>query len=187
MFSMYFGGEKMNSSKTTQALVEAGVMIALAVGLSFIKVWQMPLGGSVTAGSMIPILVYAYRWGPKNGLLAGIVYGTLQFILGPKWSLHPISVLFDYSIAFAWLGLAGIFGKGIVKSILGITLGITLRFASHVLSGVVVFAEYAPADTTPLIHSIMYNGAYLLPELIISIVIMVMLFKPLAKANILEM
>ncbi len=177
----------MNIRKsTTLALVEAGVMIALAYALSLVKVYQMPLGGSVTAGSMIPLLVYAYRWGPKNGVFAGLVYGTLQFILGPKWSFHPISILFDYSIAFAWLGLAGVFGKGLVKSLMGVTLALTLRFLSHVLSGVVVFASWAPEDSTPLMHSILYNGTYLLPELIISAVLMVLLINPLAKAEILD-
>jgi thiamine transporter len=160
-------------------------MIALAYLLSLIKLWQMPQGGSITAGSMIPILVFAYRWGPKNGVLAGLVYGTLQFILGPKWSFHPVSILFDYSIAFAWLGLVGIFGKGVVQSILGITLGVFLRFASHVLSGVVVFASYAPEGVSPIWYSITYNGPFLAVELAISIVIMVLLFKPLEKAKIL--
>ncbi len=177
----------MNIRKsTTLALVEAGVMIALAYALSLVKVWQMPLGGSVTAGSMIPLLVYAYRWGPKNGVFAGLVYGTLQFILGPKWSFHPISILFDYSIAFAWLGLAGVFGKGLVKSLMGVGLAVVLRFASHVLSGVVVFASYTPEGSTPLMHSILYNGTYLLPELIVSLMIMALLINPLTKAEILE-
>ena len=67
-------------------LVEAGVMIALAQVLSYVVIYQMPQGGSVTAGSMVPILLFAVRWGTAQGLLAGAVYGILQFILGPKWS-----------------------------------------------------------------------------------------------------
>lgn len=171
---------KMN----TKALVEAGVMIALAYALSFVKIATLPQGGSVTAGSMIPILIYAYRWGPKNGFFAGLVYGTLQFILGPKWSFHPISILFDYSIAFAWLGLAGIYGKGLVKGALGVTTAIGLRFVSHVISGVVVFASYAPEGTSPIIYSMIYNGSYLGVELIVSVLIFVMLYKPLQRAEI---
>ena len=90
-------------------LVEAGVMIALAQVLSYVVIYQMPQGGSVTAGSMVPILLFAVRWGTAQGLLAGAVYGILQFILGPKWSYHIISILFDYIVAFACLGLAGMF------------------------------------------------------------------------------
>jgi thiamine transporter len=174
----------MKNNKTLM-LVEAGVMIALAYALSLVKIYTLPQGGSVTAGSMIPIIVYAYRWGPKNGIFAGLVYGTIQFILGPKWSFHPVSILFDYSIAFAWLGLAGIFGKGFVKGVMGLTLGIFLRFASHVISGVVVFASYA-GDQNPWLYSIGYNGSYLAIELIISVAVFVLLFKPLEKAEILK-
>lgn len=170
----------------TRALVEAGVMIALAFVLSQIKVATLVNGGSVTAGSMIPIIIYAYRWGPKNGIVAGLVYGTIQFILGPKWSFHPVSILFDYSIAFAWLGLAGIFGKGLVKGFLGLTLGILLRFGSHVISGVVVFASYAPEGVNPWIYSMGYNASYMVWELLISLVIFALLFKPLAKAEIMQ-
>lgn len=170
----------------TRALVEAGVMIALAYALSMIKIMTLPQGGSVTAGSMIPLLIYAYRWGPKNGLFAGLVYGTIQFILGPKWSFHPISILFDYSIAFAWLGLAGVFGKGLVKGILGVILAIGLRFTSHVISGVVVFASYAPEGTSPWVYSAVYNGSYLGVELIISVLIFALLFKPLSNADIMS-
>lgn len=173
-------------NKKTQMLVEAGVMIGLAYVLSQIKIFTLLNGGSVTAGSMIPILIYAYRWGPKNGIFAGLVYGTIQFILGPKWSFHPVSVLFDYSIAFAWLGLAGVFGKGLVKGVMGVTLAIALRFASHVISGVVVFASYAPEGTNPWIYSMGYNASYLVWELVISVVIFVLLFKPLQKAAIME-
>lgn len=175
----------MNNKKTLM-LVEAGVMIALAYALSLVKIYTLPQGGSVTAGSMIPIIVYAYRWGPKNGIFAGLVYGTIQFILGPKWSFHPVSILFDYPIAFAWLGLAGVFGKGMVKGALGLTLGIFLRFASHVLSGVVVFASLTPEGSTPLIYSIVYNGSYLGIELLVSVAVFLLLFKPLEKASILQ-
>jgi|LGVE01.1.fsa_nt_gb thiamine transporter len=171
---------KMN----TKALVEAGVMIALAYALSFIKIATLPQGGSVTAGSMIPLLIYAYRWGPKNGLFAGLVYGTLQFILGPKWSFHPVSILFDYSIAFAWLGLAGVFGKGLVKGMMGVGLAIGLRFVSHVISGVVVFSSYAPEGTSPVLYSMIYNGSYLGVELIVSLMIFALLYKPLQRAEI---
>lgn len=171
---------KMN----VRALVEAGVMIALAYVLSLISIWKMPQGGSVTPGSMIPILIYAYRWGPKNGIFAGAVYGTIQFILGPKWSFHPISILFDYTIAFAWLGLAGAFGKSLVKGMMGVTLAIALRFASHVISGVFVFASYAPEGMNPWIYSSIYNGSYLGVELIISIVVFALLYKPLEKADV---
>lgn len=166
---------------STKMLVEAGVMIGLAQVLSYVKVFEAPYGGSVTAGSMIPIIFFALRWGAKPGLLAGTVYGILQFVLGPMYSFHPISILFDYVVAFGLLGLAGLFKKNILGAMLGVITAIFARFVCHVISGVIVFASYAPAGTSPWIYSIVYNGTYLLPELIISMVIIALLYKPLIK------
>ena len=174
-------------NKKVNMLVEGAMMIALAYVLSLVKVWQMPNGGSITAGSMIPILIFAFRWGGKKGILVGAVYGTLQFILGPKWSFHIVSILFDYVVAFAFLGIVGFFTKKddkLPKAMMGVTLGITLRFIAHVISGVVVFSMYAPESQSPLLYSMIYNGSYLLPELIISLIIFALLYKPLKHARI---
>ncbi|HQI17394.1 MAG TPA: energy-coupled thiamine transporter ThiT, partial [Bacillota bacterium] len=95
---------------STQMLAEAGVMIAAAQILSYVKIFEAPYGGSVTAGSMIPIIVFSLRWGVRYGLLAGTAYGILQFLLGGAiYSYHIISILFDYVVAFGLLGLAGSF------------------------------------------------------------------------------
>jgi thiamine transporter len=157
----------------TRMLVEAGVMIALAQVLSYVKLFEMPQGGSVTAGSMVPIFILAIRWGTSQGILAGMVYGVLQFILGEKYSFHIVSILFDYVVAFGCLGLAGVFRhKGKVGIMAGVFVGVLGRFICHVISGVVVFASYAPAGQSPWVYSIIYNGSFLLVELIISMVIM---------------
>ncbi|BEP28368.1 energy-coupled thiamine transporter ThiT [Helicovermis profundi] len=168
----------------TRMLVEAGIMIALAYVLSLVKVFQMPNGGSITAGSMIPILIFAIRWGTYPGVFTGLVYGIIQFILGPKWSFHPISILFDYVIAFGMLGLAGIFGAGFKKALAGISLAVLLRLICHVISGVIVWGSYAPEGQSPLMYSIIYNASYLVPELILSLVIFALLYRPLEKAKI---
>jgi len=162
-------------------LVEAGVMIALAQVLSYVKIFEAPYGGSVTAGSMVPILIYAVRWGLGPGLIAGVVYGALQFILGPKYSFHILSILLDYIAAFGLLGLAGLFRKDFKKIFLGVFLGIFGRFVSSVLSGVIIWASYAPEGTNPWIYSITYNGAYLLPELVISWILVGALFNALKR------
>lgn len=164
-------------NQNTRMLAEAGIMIAIAQILSYVSIFQMPAGGSVTPGSMIPIMIFAIRWGAKKGVLAGVVYGILQFILGSKWSFHPVSIIFDYPVAFGFIGLAGLFKKSISGISLGASLGITGRFLCHVLSGVVVFASWAPEGQHPLVYSIIYNGTFLLPELAISLLIVL----PLAR------
>lgn len=165
---------------STQMLTEAGVMIAAAQILSYIKVFEAPYGGSVTAGSMIPIIVFSLRWGVRYGLIAGTAYGILQFLLGGTiYSYHIVSILFDYVVAFGLLGLAGLFRGNIMSVFIGTCLGLAGRFVCHVISGVVVWASYAPEGMNPLFYSIVYNGSYLLPELIITLAIVGILYKPL--------
>lgn len=160
---------------STRALVEAGIMIALAQVLSYVRIFEFPFGGSVTAGSMVPILFFAIRWGVGPGIFAGAVYGLLQFLLGPKYSMHILSILLDYVLAFGLLGLAGLFKKTTKGIFLGVFAGILGRFVSTVLSGVIIWASYAPENMNPWIYSIGYNGAYLLAELVISFVFVMLL------------
>jgi len=159
----------------TKMLVEAGLMIAIAQVLSYIVLFESPQGGSITAGSMVPIIIFAIRWGTRPGLLAGAVYGILQFILGPKWSFHPVSLLLDYPVPFACLGLAGLWRENRWTIGLGIALGVFGRFICHLISGVVVFGSYAEGQN-PWIYSAVYNASYLVPELIISFVITMILY-----------
>ncbi|HLR34231.1 MAG TPA: energy-coupled thiamine transporter ThiT [Tissierellales bacterium] len=179
----------MNNKKwSVNMLAEGGVMIALSVLLSYIIVYQAPHGGSVTAGSMIPIMFFAMRWGVGPGVFVGAIYGVLHFILKPYF-YHPVQFLLDYPIAYGFLGMAGIAtikktkdmdGKDYFKVVFAVLLAIFGRMVSHLLSGIIFFAEYA-GDQNPWIYSIIYNGQYLLPEFIISSIILVLLWKPLSR------
>ncbi len=171
-------------------LAESGIMIALATILSMIKVYEAPFGGSVTAGSMIPIILIGIRWGTLPGILTGIVYGILQAVLEP-YIVHPVQFLLDYPIAFGLLGLSGIYRTitsirlenkkleyfGLIAGIFVAILG---RFLSHVLAGVVFFSENA-TDINSWLYSLGYNGSYLSLEFIISIITIVLLWKPIKR------
>ncbi|WFA09807.1 energy-coupled thiamine transporter ThiT [Tissierella sp. Yu-01] len=174
-------GKKFN----VRMLAEGGMMLALAVLLNTIKIYQAPNGGSVSAGSMIPILLYAIRWGIGPGLVVGSVYGLLDFIFNPYF-YHPLQFLLDYIFAYGILGIAGISytnenkENSMTKIVIGIIIGIGGRMLSHVLSGVIFFAEYA-GDQNPWIYSIIYNSTYLIPELIISVVVILLIWNPLKR------
>ena len=168
-------------------ITEGGMMIALAILLNSIKIYQAPNGGSISAGSMIPILIFSLKWGVGPGIIVGATYGILDFMLKPYF-YHPMQFILDYILAYGLLGLGGIGyiakynnkPKGYIGMIFGVCIAILGRMISHVLSGVIFFAEYA-GDQNPWIYSIVYNGTYLIPELIISLVVLMLIWKPLIR------
>lgn len=164
----------MNINKhmfSTKILAETVVFVSLATVLSYIKIFSLPQGGSITAASMVPILWLALRRGPKVGLFAATLYGVVQFALEP-YIFYPAQVLLDYPVAFGLLGLAGFFQK---RPYIGVSLGISGRFLAHFFSGIIFFASYAPEGMNPAVYSAIYNGGYLLVELVISIYVIYLL------------
>ncbi|MBE3589791.1 MAG: energy-coupled thiamine transporter ThiT [Firmicutes bacterium] len=176
------GGWSLNTKRglAVAVLAEAGVMVALAYVLSLIKIWHMPYGGAVTAGSMVPLVLLALRRGPWVGMAAGAVFGILDFFTEPYF-LTPVQWLLDYPVPFAALGVAGFFPG---RAVAGTVAGVFLRFVSHVVSGVVFWGSYAKDyHMTPLVYSIVYNGSYLLPDLVITAVLVALLLPRLAPVG----
>ncbi|HDJ21845.1 MAG TPA: energy-coupled thiamine transporter ThiT [Candidatus Bathyarchaeota archaeon] len=155
----------------TRVLAEMAVSIALATVLSYIKIFSMPYGGSVTLGSMVPILLVSFRRGPKVGVATGAIYGLVQMVLD-GWFYSPIGMALDYPIAFGVLGLAGVFKD---QPLIGVAIAMVGRFLSHFISGVAFFWMYAPEGMNPWVYSALYNGGYMLPELVISAVLVYLL------------
>jgi thiamine transporter len=138
----------------------------------------MPLGGSVTLVSMLPIIIIGLRHGPVWGLCSGLVYSLLQFFQQPYF-LTPFQFLLDYIFAFTALGLSGFFKGRKFGFYIGTVIGIGVRFICSFLSGAIFYGMYA-ADygfASPYTYSLAYNGGYLLPELIVTLVIGTILIK----------
>lgn len=133
----------MGQSKT-RMIAEAGVAIAIAQVLSFITLFHMPQGGSIKAASLVPLMIFAYRWGGTRGIWAGVVYGVLHFLLGFKSSIHYLSIILDYLVAYGAIGVCGYFKDNITGLVSGSIVAIALRWFASVTSGAVVFASYAP-------------------------------------------
>ena len=155
------------SRQAVQRLVELGIAIALVVVLSNVRIYKLPQGGSITAGSMVPIFYIALRWGARWGITAGILAGVVNYIFEPFF-VHPLQVLLDYPVAFGALGLAGLFQR---QRVVGIVIGGAGRWLAHFVSGIVYFAQYAPKGTSPAVYSAVYNGSYMLPEVVISVIL----------------
>ena len=183
------------SKKPVYKLTLSAIFVALATVLSLIKVVKMPLGGSVTLLSMLPIVMISVMLGLKWGFGSAFVYSLIQLILGIAldgllgWGLTPVmlvgTILLDYIVAFTILGIAGIFAKkGYAGICAGVALAIVLRFLSHFLSGVVIFKNLEQFEVfgsvftnRPVLYSLAYNGLYMLPELILTTVAAVILFR----------
>ena len=163
-----------SSEYDTKSLTYAAICVALSFALSYIKFFSMPQGGSVTFASLLPLALYSYMFGTRKGVIAGVVYGLLQFVQSPQF-YQPMQVLLDYPIAFGAIGLAGIgrkmkFLKGNVQAefVVGTAIAVLLRYVSHVLSGYYVFYTWA-GDQHPLVYSLVYN-TYTLVDLAIVLV-----------------
>jgi thiamine transporter len=160
----------------TKVLAEGTIFVALSVVLKDIlpPIYHLPQGGSVSAAGMVPLLWFSLRRGLRSGLEASTVYGLIHMALPGSYIVDPVQALLDYPIAFAALGLAGIFRK---YPLLGVGVGIFGRFLAHFASGVWFFSAYAPAGTHPMVYSAIYNGGYLIIELVISVIIIYLLVK----------
>ncbi len=154
----------MSNSLSTKVLAEVAILVALATVLSYIRFVVFPQGGSVTLASMVPLIILSYRRGWKVGTFACLVYGLIQFYQSP-WMLNWAQFILEYPVAFGVIGLAGLF-KG--NELIGAVVGLGLRFLAHTLAGVVFWSEYAPPGMSPILYSVIYNGTYMLPEIVIS-------------------
>ncbi len=169
--------------KTTKTLflAESGIMLSIATILSMVPIINLPYGGSVTAFSMLPIIIVAYRRGIKQGLFAALAFALLQMLLGlnnlsyatSEWAAVAI-IFLDYIAAFAFLGFAGIFRKHFETQAAGLVAGTVLvcllRYIAHVISGCTVWAGVSIPSADGLLFSLIYNATYMLPETLITVV-----------------
>lgn len=162
------------SAWSTRMLALGAICLALSSVLSMIKIFEAPFGGSITAVSMLPLILFAYAYGVGPGLTFGVTYGVLQCILDPK-VIGLWQFLLDYPVAFGMIGLAGLFHHSkndSVGLIAGSVVACVARWLAAVASGVAFYSDYAEGTgMSPLVYSITYNGAYMLPECIVTAVV----------------
>nr|MBO4517453.1 energy-coupled thiamine transporter ThiT [Clostridia bacterium] len=176
----FFFGKDKGTASTTKSISFAGVSIALSFALSYIKLFSLPQGGSITLASMLPLIIYAYMFGARKGVFAGVIYGVLQCLQSPQ-IYQPMQVLLDYPIAFGALGIAGIVKNlkflkvPIAKFVFGASLACIARYAAHFLSGYYVFSSWAMEGYTALTWSLVYN-LYVIAELAIVLVVGCIMF-----------
>ena len=167
-------------------LCEGAIMVAIAQILSYIKLWEMPWGGSIVL-AMVPIILFSVRWGLGSGLLAGFVFGVLQFMFDGGFAIGWQSIIGDYLLAFTVLGLAGLMKGKKLGVFWGTLIGGVARFLVHYVVGATIWAAYMPDTffgmtmTSPWIYSLLYNIAYMGPNIIITLVIFGLLYVPMKQ------
>ena len=171
-----------------RALTEGAIMVAVAQILSYFKLFgDMVNGGSITFAAF-PLVLFALRWGVGRGLLASFSFGILQLIFDSAYAWGWQSMLLDYIVAYTPLGLAGLF-KGKAWGIFpGAVLGNAARFAVHFISGVTIYRIYEPTEVLNIgvfddavLYSLVYNGVYMLPCLILTVAAAAALYVPMKK------
>lgn len=152
----------------TKVLVYGSLCVALAFLLSYIRLFRMPQGGSVTLAGMLPIIIFAVAFGPLPGILAGFSLGLLNLIQDP-YIVHWMQLFLDYPLAFGAIGLAGIYTKHLTVSAL---IGGIGRLSMSFLSGVVFFREFTPEGWNEYLYALIYNGSYIGAEIFIIILVL---------------
>ena len=173
-----------------QSLCEGAILLGLAIVLNYLSKMifaNMPQGGSISLG-MFPLLLYIHRWGVGKGLLLGFCYGLLDMLIDGGYAWGWQSMLLDYLVAFTPLGLAGVF-KGKAWGIFpGTLIGCLGRFAVHYLSGVTIYRIIEPTSVpgfgtydNPHLYSLVYNGSYMLPNMLLALLLAGVLYVPLKR------
>ncbi len=166
--------QKSNKKADTKQLVFSSMAIAIAMITSMIRLWRMPMGGSVTLFSMFFICLVGYLYGLGAGITAGVSYGLLQLIVDPYIISVP-QMLIDYILAYGALGLSGVFNNRKHGMIKGYILGFFCRYFFAFLSGLIFFGSYAAEYNMSVpVYSILYNGAYLGAEAILTSIVLVL-------------
>ena len=157
------------SNTNVRKFVVSALLVAMAFVLSFIKIFKMQLGGSVTLFSMFVISLPAYLYGAKYGFAAAFIYSILQLVQG-GYIIHPMQIFLDYIFAFTCFGIVAYFRNIKHGSYIGFLIACIIRWLSSSISGYVFFREYAPATWNPILYTLAYNGSYIFAEYIITII-----------------
>lgn len=163
-----FAGTKKFEPKV---LIFSALLMAMAFVLSQIKIYEMPYGGSISILRMFMVALIGYFFGLRAGFAGAIAYGLLELVAKP-YVVHPVQLLLDYPLAFGALGLSGLFKEGEHALEKGFIVACFARMVFHFIAGLVFFAEYTPEGWNPVVYSLWYNASYIIPELIITLILL---------------
>ncbi len=162
-----------------RALCEGAILIAAAEILSFLPLYKLPWGGSIDF-AMLPVLLFCVRWGFGPGMVVSCAHAIFQILFDIQNAISWESIIGDFLLAYAVLGVAGLFKGRFVPAAIA---ACSLRFLVHYVVGATIWAESMPETffgmtmTTPWFYSVLYNGAYMLPDLVLILAVYFLLCK----------
>ncbi len=186
----------MKKNRTVLVIAEISILAAFSLALDYIAGLTTgsiyPNGGSISI-AMVPIMVISFRRGILAGLTTGLIVGIIQVM----WNGHVLQFfqfILDYPVPYTVVGLASLFSyfnKRKITSttlILGAIFAGFMRYLSHYLAGVIFWGEYALEEFNLFgevqltgfniyTWSVFYNGLYMIPTIIVSVVVLFVLFK----------
>ena len=178
---------KNKSRMYLRALCESAIFVAIAVVLNMIRINILPQGGSVNL-VLIPLALLSIRWGLGWGMASGLVFGLIKAIMGGGFAWGWQSLLMDYFLSGTVIGLAGLFYRqGSWRAVLALVIGGVAQYAVHWAAGALIWAEWMPEEflgmpmVNPWVYSLLYNGLYMVPNIVICAVVLAILAKPLGK------
>ena len=192
----------MKTKQSVKILCVSAIMLALSIVLALVRIKPVPWGGSITLFSMLPVVLVSIIYGVRPGLLCSLGFALFQlwqgvamdglFAWGLTSGMLAACIVLDYTLPFLVLGLAGLFRKkGVPGYLLGIVLVLAVRFLSHILSGVFIFHSAGVlwegfSTENEWLYSLIYNSTYMLPEIVLTALIVLALSRPLASRGILK-
>ena len=183
------GGNDMKAQETssdTKVLVEIIVFSALSGALYAVRPFTLPFGGSITLGSMVPVMWLSLRRGFRIGMITGAIFGCIALfedliLVGAANIIAtPLQAVLEYPIAFGVIGLTGLFrNKSAVVAVAGAGFSVFIRFLIHSFVGVFVWANvYSfPPEWGLWLWPAVYNGSFLAVEFIICAILLFALVK----------
>ena len=179
---------RMSKSRTKiRALCESAIFVAAAVVLNMLRINVLPQEGSVNF-VLVPLVILSIRWGLSWGLMSGLVFGFIKAIMGGGMAWGWQALLLDYFVAYTVIGLAGLFyRKSGIRAVLAVLVAGFAQYAVHWLAGGLIWAEWMPEEFlnmpmgNPWFYSLLYNGVYVLPNILIGVLIIGLLTAPLGK------
>jgi thiamine transporter len=172
--------------KRSRVISEMAISIALAFILrSYAVIIRMPNGGSATLGNL-PILLFSFRRGAKSGIVCGLICGLLKALF--SFRVPPVfdpvilflAMFFDYALAYLCLGLAPLFlfkKKTLLRTLFSVGLSYVVKLFCHIISGIFVWKNIITDHVHRLGLVVIYNLAYVLPEMIIVIIFCCIAFR----------